>query len=91
MERMWKMIKHPGTDLVSLSKSLFLHPENWEQKLDKHFLLFPTAFPTGCKPALMCNVHAILQFWTLSIGHVYCKAVKLMYLNSDLEVNWERR
>ena len=39
----------------------------------------------------MCNVHAILQSWTLFIGQVYCKAVKLVYLNSDLEVNWERR
>ena len=26
VERMWKMIKHPGTDFVSLSKSLLLHP-----------------------------------------------------------------
>ena len=26
VERMWKMIKHPGTDLVSLSKSLLLDP-----------------------------------------------------------------
>ena len=25
-QRMWKMIKHPGTDFVSLSKSLLLHP-----------------------------------------------------------------